>query len=135
MAPKYRGKYKGVTRDPYEIKVLLNNLKSETDTRKLEDSLNQYFHDQGYCTGSGSNNLGDNDYGSFKAYHVGGATIGMLSQYNLPPFEPEPLMKDYPNRHFIQLKLISNQGLSDIVQDISKNFSYFKEINPKNELM
>ena len=140
MGRKYLGKYKGQTRGPYEEALLFHKAKDDGSVVELESEVISYLSDTGYCVNIPSG-YAFNDNHDLRTYHVAGATISMDTmklfeirhRKFLTPEEIEKQEERAKLTPYIQLHLVSNQGIDDVVQKIKDKFPFFKELDVKKK--
>jgi len=123
---KYRGRTPdGKTRGNYVRKVLMFSSEKEEKVRKVEEDIVRLLSNSGYCVSDASvhqegYNIGHNIFGgSFRrerAYHVGGASIGVEGMYYKKPFKSQ----DGTHQYSVKLNFVTNDSLDDILQKITQ---------------
>ena len=115
---KYKGKHNGETRGFYRKALLYYEPKTHKRTYDLDNELAGLLLQLGYgagCTINHQFNLG--------AYHVAGTTIGVSALISR-----EPNVTKGP-KHYIQLRLVSNDDLGDVIRKITDRFPFFKDLD------
>jgi hypothetical protein len=132
---KYRGKHNGITRGHYEKALLYAEINSEKQAKELDDKVSYLFLGLGYRSDPNSYFV-DNAHDMLSTYHVAGATITLSTTKNFKPVDtycmtPEEIeiaeQKRVSKKPFSQIYMVSNQGLSDIITKIKKEYPIFKE--------
>lgn len=117
---KYRGKNKGKTRDRYRLARLYYEEKDPEIAFDLYRKINSFLVDSGY--GVGGEDVHEKEYTRrCSDYHVGGCSIGLLM------FEHKKIPYS-----ILQLRLVSNDEISDVVQRMTKRFPFFENVDPHN---
>ncbi len=131
---KYRGRTPdGKIRGKYVRKKLEFSSEKEKVVGKLEEDIVHLLSNSGYCVSDASTyqegyNIGHRMSGGYsrreRAYHVGGASIGVEGMYYHDPFESQ----NNTSQYYVRLKLVSNDSLDDIFKKITAKFPDFVEI-------
>ena len=121
---KYKGKNNGQARGQYKSIDLRQITSGENASHKQFLNMAHFFHTYGRTAVPIS---GYRDYGCHtiidSSYHIGGATVAIRAVN----YEEEPESTDCP-QHSIDLKIISNDSISDVVDYITNRFPHLSEI-------
>lgn len=118
---KYRGINKeGKTRGKYETVLLVYEPKTDEEMQKLYSKLIDYLYTRGQCIYRGPDR--NNVKRAWSCYHIAGASITMSSMFkDTYTKRTREIWHDIPYR-YIQLTIVSNDGLEDVIKRIQDNF-------------
>ncbi|MEW6380473.1 MAG: hypothetical protein AB1611_12825 [bacterium] len=130
---KYRGQHNGVTRGKYEKALLYYEPANEDETRALERKIRVDLGKLGESV-LGCCDDPHREHYNWGFYHLAGATVGISVLYKPMKDWFEPYMLPYtgPN-HYVQLKLVSNDGLEDVIRKITDKYPMLQPRDIENE--
>jgi hypothetical protein len=139
---KYRGSHQGKTRGYYEKALLFAETKNEKQAFTLDEKVSSFLFRLGYPTDENTYFLcNENDHHMLNTYHIAGATVTLsgtkkyrpVDTYCLTPEEIKIAEQERASKKpYVQIYMVSNQGLSDIIAKIKDEYPIFKE-RPTNK--
>ena len=114
--PKLRGKNNEETRGKYTRQAFRYESEDRNEIFELGIALHRILANRGVSVGVYEQNDTSYTIGSF-SYHIAGATVGM-----------DVAQRKDQLQSYVQLKIISNDSLSDIEKLINNNFPIFNEL-------
>ena len=130
---KFKGKHEGKIRGRYICKAFKVEHENKADNKNFSDDLNIFLERRGYQLRYSESKSADTFSSKIKRsyintfYHVAGASVAVSQGDWDKTYYRQLGHKDSP--HQTQMKLVSNDGLDEIVEKILDKFPSFKEID------
>lgn len=130
---KYRGKHNSQTRSQYIQRAFWYTLLNSDAAYDLRDQLHSFLCNRGHCVIATHSCNDEYSQLNYYAYHLAGATIGMTAKSCKTAYYKELQAHGFGTvpQNYVHLKLISNDGLDDIIQKITDKFPGSAEIDPE----